>query len=83
MWNNEITYEIEGENGTRITCTSFSALKKLTERLEKDLQQDAETLLPFEFIIGSLFPNCYNDIKDFATKQFLDGYNTCKKEMEQ
>ena len=31
-------------------------------------------MLPFEFIIGSLFPTSYNAIKDIMTKQYIEGY---------
>ena len=80
MWNSEITYEIEGENGTRITCTTLATLEKLVERTKKDFEKDGSTseqiMLPFEFIIGSLFPTSYNAIKDAMTQQFIDGYNS-------
>jgi hypothetical protein len=78
MWNPEITYEIEGEDGARITCTTLASLNKLAERVRKDFSEetkDEEIMLPFEFIIGSLFPASYNAIKDAKTQQFIDGYN--------
>ena len=79
MWNSEITYEIEGENGTRITCTSLATLEKIVEKIKKDFEREGVTpetiMLPFEFIIGSLFPTCYNEIKDSMTKQYIEGYN--------
>lgn len=78
MWNSEITYEIEGENGTRITCTTLATLEKIAERIKKDFEEKDATsetiMLPFEFIIGSLFPNSYNDIKDAMTQQYIEGY---------
>lgn len=80
MWNCEITYEIEGEDGTRITCTTLATLEKLVERTKKDFESQGtpaeEILLPFEFIIGSLFPSCYNSIKEVVTQQYIEGYNT-------
>ena len=78
MWNPEITYEIEGEDGARITCTTLASLNKLAERVRKDFSEetkDEEIMLPFEFIIGSLFHTSYNAIKDSMTQQFIDGYN--------
>ena len=39
MWNSEITYEIQDENGTRITCTSLQTLERMIERLKKELEQ--------------------------------------------
>lgn len=78
MWNPEITYEINTEDGTRITCTTLKALTKLVEKTRKDLSEDRkdeEILLPFEFIIGSLFPESYFSIKDAMTQQYIEGYN--------
>ena len=78
MWNPEITYEINNEDGARITCTTLAALNKLTERIRKDFHEhmnDEEILLPFEFIIGSLFPSSYNAIKDVMMQQYIEGYN--------
>lgn len=79
MWNSDITYNINTEDGTRITCTTLAALNKLAEKTRKDIHEhmtDEEILLPFEFIIGSLFPTSYNAIKDAMTQQFIDGYNS-------
>ena len=78
MWNPEITYEINNEDGARITCTTLAALNKLTERIRKDFHEymnDEEILLPFEFIIGSLFPSSYDAIKDAMMQQYIEGYN--------
>ena len=81
MWNSEITYEIEGENGTRITCTTLGALDRLVNRVRKDFEdtEDEQIMLPFEFIIGSLFPSCYNSIKETMTQQYIEGYNEASK----
>ena len=80
MWNSKITYEIEGEDGTRITCTTLATLEKMVERVKKDFEHEEATsetiMLPFEFIIGSLFPNSYNSLKDAMSKQFIEGYET-------
>lgn len=79
MWNDNINYEIEGENGTRITCTSLAALEGLVERLKKDVETNntysENMMLPFEFIIGSLFPASFEAVKDAMTQQYIDGYN--------
>ena len=78
MWNPEITYEINNEDGARITCTTLAALNKLVERTRKDFHEDMndeEILLPFEFIIGSLFPSSYNAVKDAMMQQYIEGYN--------
>ena len=79
MWNPEITYEIEGEDGTRISCTTLASLDKIVKKVRTDFPEDTkneEIMLPFEFIIGSLFPTSYNAIKDAMTQQFIDGYNS-------
>ena len=50
----------------------------LTERIRKDFHEhmnDEEILLPFEFIIGSLFPSSYDAIKDAMMQQYIEGYN--------
>lgn len=76
MWNCEVTYDIQGEDGTRITCTSLQTLEKMVEHLKKDFEDRApETvLIPFEFVVGSLFPDCFNNIKEMATHQYIEGY---------
>lgn len=78
MWNSEITYEIESENGTRITCTTLAALESIVEKTKRDFENTeataGEIMLPFEFIIGSLFPTSYNAIKDLMTQQYIEGY---------
>lgn len=79
MWNSEITYDINTEDGARITCTTLEIIKKLADKVRQDFPDetlDSEILLPFEFIIGSLFPISYNAIKDAMTQQFIDGYNS-------
>lgn len=78
MWNPEITYEINGEDGVRITCTTLGAINRMAEQVRRDFNEDIsdeEILLPFEFIIGSLFPASYKDIKDTLTYQYIEGYN--------
>lgn len=77
MWNSEITYENQGENGVRITCTSLKLVEHMVERLKKDFKDvpSEEVMLPFEFIIGTLFPTAYNNIKEVMTHQYIEGYN--------
>ena len=78
MWNNEVNYELEGKDGTRITCTTLQVIKNLVSRIERDYEETNQSseniMLPFEFIIGSLFPNCYNNIKDTITQSYIEGY---------
>lgn len=78
MWNPEITYEINGEDGVRITCTTLGAINRMAEQVRRDFNEDTsdeEILLPFEFIIGSLFPASYGAIKDTLTYQYIEGHN--------
>lgn len=78
MWNDNVTYEIEGEDGTRITCTTLATLEKIVEKTKKDFEEtetySENVMLPFEFIIGSLFPDAYNKIKDAMSRQYIEGY---------
>ena len=78
MWNDKVTYDIEGEDGVRLTCVTLSTLEKMIEKVKKDFgdQNTADTImLPFEFIIGSLFPESYNQMKALITSQYIEGYN--------
>ena len=78
MWNPEITYEINNEDGARITCTTLASLDKIVKKVRTDFSEEIkneEIMLPFEFIIGSLFPSSYNAVKDAMTQQYIEGYN--------
>ena len=78
MWNPEITYEINNEDGARITWTTLASLDKIVKKVRTDFSEEIkneEIMLPFEFIIGSLFPSSYDAIKDAMTQQYIEGYN--------
>ena len=78
MWNPEITYKINNEDGARITCTTLASLDKIVKKVRTDFSEEIkneEIMLPFEFIIGSLFPSSYNAIKDAMMQQYIEGYN--------
>ena len=78
MWNPEITYEIDNKDGARITCTTLASLDKIVKKVRTDFSEEIkneEIMLPFEFIIGSLFPSSYNAIKDAMMQQYIEGYN--------
>lgn len=76
MWNSNINYEINMEDGYRISTVPLTVLKSLINKVEKDLEDtNEEILLPFEFIIGSLFPEAFSSMKDAMTKQYIEGYN--------
>lgn len=78
-WNSAVNYEIEGTDGTRITCVPLSAIESLIERVKKDYKEmghtENEIMLPFEFIIGSLFPNAFNNIKETMTQEYIAGFH--------
>lgn len=77
MWNEAINYDIEGKDGTRLTCVNLASIEKMVDRLHKDFEgrDSKEVLLPFEFIIGSLFPESYSKLKEVMTLQYIEGYN--------
>ena len=78
MWNPEITYEINNEDGARITYTTLASLDKIVKKVRTDFSEEIkneEIMLPFEFIIGSLFPSSYDAIKDAMMQQYIEGYN--------
>ena len=78
MWNPEITYEINNEDGARITCTTLASLDKIVKKVRTDFSEEIkneEIMLPFEFIIGSLSPSSYDAIKDAMMQQYIEGYN--------
>lgn len=78
MWNPEITYEINNEDSARITCTTLASLDKIVKKVRTDFSEEIkneEIMLPFEFIIGSLFPSSYDAIKDAMMQQYIEGYN--------
>ena len=81
MWNDKVTVEVESEDGSRITCTSLGMIERMVARLQKDCEENPDIpqdhelfLLPFEYIIGSLFPNSYESVRETMTKQYIDGY---------
>lgn len=61
----------------------FSKLKKLVEQIEKQPHLEDkldETEISLELIIGSLFPNAYNNLldklKDEHTRGYIEGFNS-------
>lgn len=55
------------------------------DKLEKILQKSKEVgaeEVSFSFIIGSLFPEAYYNIKDLLITERIAGYNEAKKEFE-
>ena len=57
--------------------TSVGRIERMINRLKKDnpLIDDWEKyMLSFEFICASLFPNCYQRIKEEMNNQYTKGY---------
>ena len=55
------------------------------DKLEKILQKSKEVgaeEVSFSFIIGSLFPEAYYNIKDLLIAERIAGYNDAKKEFK-
>lgn len=55
------------------------------EKIEKILQKARKMgvkEVSFSFVIGSLFPDAYKNMKQSLVKERIDGYNQAKKEFE-
>lgn len=78
MWNDNVNYE----TNNRVDQVTFATLKKIVEKLNEAFKDTdpSEVIIPFEFIIGSLFPHSYENIKNTLTQQYIEGYNQGKKE---
>lgn len=64
---------------------SLSRVKKLVEQLERqkvqlELSEEDDLEVAFEYIIGSLFPMAYQNMKDACRAFYIEGYNEGKKE---
>ena len=73
MWNEEVTLEEKN----RIDYTNLAVIVKIADKLkeaypEKKLE---EIIIPFEFIIGSMFPQAYQNIKNTITQSYIEGFN--------
>lgn len=58
------------------TCS----IEQLEKILEKSKEVNAKEI-SFSFIIGSLFPDAYEKIKEALLKSRIEGYNEAKKEL--
>ena len=57
---------------------NIESVDKIVKKVRTDFSEEIkneEIMLPFEFIIGSLFPSSYNAVKDAMTQQYIEGYN--------
>ena len=64
---------------TEIVSVPLHHLNKVVEGINKQIK-DKSTPISFEFIIASLFPSAMDNIKDFGTKKFIEGYNSRNEE---
>jgi hypothetical protein len=72
----------------RINKIPFSKLKKMVESIENHFVESPERLdeveLTFEYIIGSCFPDVFNNIKEALkeehTKGYIEGIKACSKD---
>lgn len=69
----------EKEIGVAIT---YKKLKKVIEPLEKMNFKD-EDMVSFEYIIGSCFPNIYDNIQKRIREVYTQGYIDGQKEKEE
>lgn len=56
-----------------IMTVKLKKLQKILQILE-DRGMEADDEVSFEFIVGSLFPNVLNNIKEEMRRQHADGY---------
>ena len=75
-------YEKVEEDNRNIT--TFSHLKRLMNSLEKTLKENgAEDMeIPFEYLIGSCFPTCLQNIQNELKNQYTLGYLQGKADTE-
>lgn len=60
---------------------SFTTVEKINRLVEKfNLEDENETdesskLVSFELVVGFLFPNAYEKMKESLTQKFIEGYD--------
>lgn len=67
-----------------IDYVSLARLERMVESLSKHpyLEDKEEIQVSFEYIVGSLFPDILDNIKDEITKSYIQGYNDGIKNKE-
>ena len=71
----------------KMDTVPLSRVKKLVEQLERqkaqlELSEEDDLEVAFEYIIGSLFPTAYQNMKNACRAFYIEGYNEGKKENE-
>lgn len=59
--------------------TKLSTLKRMIESIEKNGSPQKDMDISFEFIVGSLFPDALNNMKELCTQKYIEGYNESLK----
>lgn len=66
----------------KLDVVNYQKFKKCLESLERDLKGSPKVLenldISFEYIMASLFPNIFNNIKDAMTQEYIRGFNDGK-----
>ena len=63
----------EGKQLTNKITVKYGVLKKVVKALD-NISPNEETEIPFEYVIGSCFPNVFENIKKELHIQYTNGY---------
>ena len=63
----------EGKQLTNKITVKYGVLKKVVKALD-NISPNEETEVPFEYVIGSCFPNVFENIKKELHIQYTNGY---------
>lgn len=70
----------------KIDTVKYSRYKKCLDSIERNFKGTPRKIedidISFEYVIGSLFPKSYQNIKDLLTERYIEGYNEGKKELQ-
>lgn len=58
----------------KMDIVKLSRLKKIVECLEAFYKDEKDADVSFEFLIGSCFPNCYDNVQKEIRRQYTLGY---------
>ena len=70
------------ENVTKVPSVTLSEIEKLLKRV-REVSEDREVEISFEFIIGSLFPTSWNNIQEALSQQYIEGYRAGYRDGEE
>lgn len=73
-------------NPLEMDTVKLSQIEKIVKILKKQNKSKSfpqiDPEVSFEYVIGSLFPRAYQNMKDTCTQFYIQGYNEGKKENE-